>query len=484
MKSNIFSKKDFLILFFILIIAFVFRLYKINIPLADLHSWRQVDTAAVARNFVRNGFDLFHPRYDDLSNVQSGIDNPQGYRLVEFPIYNAIFAYLYKLMPIFSLEIWGRLTTVIFSLIIIVVIYYLLLKERSRLSAAFGAFIYAVFPFFVFFSRVILPETPALAFSMLATLFIYLNFERKKMDFISIIYYLLSVFFFSVSLLIKPTLIFYLLPIMVLFYRKYKLNLIKKLDFYLYFAIALIPLIYWRFYIKNFPEGIPFSDWLITSTNTAQGLKSIFFRPSFFRWIFFERINNIILGGYLTVFMILGIITKHKKYLLTSFIVSALAYTLVFQGGNLQHEYYQTLILPVLAMMIGVGIDFVFNNKKELINPILMSIFVFVLMGFSFYFSYFKVIGYYEYSQELVQEANIINSLTLPEDKIVTDRTGDTTLLYLSDRRGAPAIYREPIELKNLGYKYLITSSTDEIRIMKPKFRIVFENEKFTLFKL
>lgn len=484
MKPNIFSKKDFFILFFILIIAFIFRLYKINIPLADLHSWRQADTAAVARNFVRSGFDLFHPKYDDLSNVQSGIDNPQGYRMVEFPIYNAIFAYFYKLMPIFSLEVWGRLTTVIFSLIIIAIIYYLLLKESSRLSAMFGAFVYAVFPFFVFFSRVILPETSALAFSMLAIFFFYLNSNHKEKTFKSIIYHLLSIIFFTFALLIKPTIIFYLLPIIVLFYRKYKLNLIKKLDFYLYFIIIFIPLAYWRFYIKNFPEGIPFSDWLFTSTNTAQGLKSIFFRPSFFRWIFFERINNLILGGYLTVFMILGAITKHKKYLLISFVVSALAYILVFQGGNLQHEYYQTLILPVLAMMVGVGINFVFNNKKELIHPILMSIFVFALIGFSFYFSYFKVIGYYQYSQELVQEANIINSLTNLEDKIVTDRTGDTTLLYLSNRRGAPAIFREPIELKNLGYKYLITSSTDEIKIMKPDFAIIFENKKFTLFRL
>ena len=484
MKENNFKKKDFFILTFILVIAFVLRLYKINIPLADFHSWRQADTAAVARNFVKNGFDLLHPIYDDLSNVQSGIDNPQGYRMVEFPVYNAIFAFLYKLMPVFSLEIWGRLTTIIFSLIIISVLYYLLLKEENRLSAIFGAVIYAVFPFFVFFSRVILPETNALAFTMLGIFFFYLNSDHKEKNLISIINYLLSAVFFALSLLIKPMLIFYLLPVIVLFYRKYKFNLIKKLDFYFYFVITLLPLICWRIYIKNFPEGIPYSDWLFTSTNTAQGLKSILFRPSFFRWIFFERINNLILGGYLTVFLVLGIIIKHKKYLLMSLLVSAMAYVLVFQGGNLQHEYYQTLILPVLAITIGVGLSFVFVYKKDFISPIIMSILVFFLLGFSFYFSYFKVTDYYIYSHELVQEANILNSLTDPEDKIVTDRTGDTTLLYLANRRGAPSIFRDPIELKKLNYKYLITSNEGEINIMKPDFKIVFENEKFTLFKL
>lgn len=477
------KKIDFFILIFILIIALLFRLYKINTPLADFHSWRQVDTAAVARNFVRNGFDLLHPKYDDLSNVQSGLDNPQGYRMVEFPIYNATMGYLYKLWPAFSLEMWGRLTSTIFSLIIISVLYYLLLKESSRLSAIFGAFIYAVFPFFVFFSRVILPETSALGFCFLGILLSYLSLNKKG-RYSFYILNLLSAFLFAFSLLIKPMVAFYFLPILVIFYRKYKLDLIKKADFYLYLIIAFAPLLFWRSYIKNFPEGIPFSDWLFTSVNTSEGLKNIFFRPSFFRWVFFERINNLILGGYLTVFTVLGIITKHKKSLLISFLLAALAYIFTFQGGNLQHEYYQILILPVLALVTGVGVSFVFTYKKEFVNPVFMSIFVFLLFGFSFYFSYFKVIDYYQYSQELVQEAQIIKSLTNAQDLIVTDRTGDTTLLYLADRRGAPAIYREPAELKNLGYKYLITSSGGEIEIMKPDFEIVFENEKFTLFKL
>ncbi|MFA6080835.1 MAG: glycosyltransferase family 39 protein [Patescibacteria group bacterium] len=485
MKETNFKKKDLLILFFILLIAVVLRLYKINSPLADFHSWRQVDTAAVSRNFIKNGVDLFHPVYDDLSNVQSGMDNPSGYRMVEFPIYNAIVAVLYRTFPFFTIEIWGRLTTIIFSLIVISIIYYLLLKEGARTAAIFGSFTYAVFPFFVFFSRVVLPETTALAFAMISIFLFYLNTSNnKRSKTASIIIFVFSSIFFAGALLIKPTTIFYLLPIITLFYRKYKFNLIKKFDFYLYFFITFIPLIYWRTYIKNFPEGIPVSDWLFTSVNTAQGLKNIMFRPSFFRWIFFERINNLILGGYLTFFFLLGIISKHKKKLILSFLIASLTYILVFQGGNIQHEYYQTLILPVLAMMIGLGIEFIFENKKNLISLFFVSLFIFFTFAFSFYFSYFRVTDYYQYSQELVQEANIISSLTDKNDLIVTDRTGDTTLLYLANRRGAPSIFKDPIDLKKLGYKYLITSSEGQINSMRSEFKIIFENEKFTLFKL
>ena len=37
------------------------RLYKITSPIGDWHSWRQADTSAVTRNFVKYGSDLLHP---------------------------------------------------------------------------------------------------------------------------------------------------------------------------------------------------------------------------------------------------------------------------------------------------------------------------------------------------------------------------------------------------------------------------------------
>ena len=202
-------KFDFFILTFILFVALLFRLYKINIPLTDLHSWRQADTAAVARNFVKSGFDLLRPRYDDLSNVQSGQNNPQGYRMVEFPIYNAIFACLYKIFPIVSLEMWGRLISVFFSLITIAILYYLLLKESNRLAAFTGSLTYSIMPFFVFFSRVILPESTALGFTMLSVFFLYL-FLRKQYNNLPAgrqgitihLLYILSLISFLLSLLI------------------------------------------------------------------------------------------------------------------------------------------------------------------------------------------------------------------------------------------------------------------------------------------
>jgi len=482
-EKKIFNKKDWLIIFVILIIALFFRLYKINIPLADFHSWRQVDTAAVARNFLRFGFDLFHPRFDDLSSIQSGKENPEGFRMVEFPLYNAIFAFLYKVFPFFSLEVFGRLTSIFFSLISIAIIYYLALKEIGRIAAFLSAITFSIMPFFVYYTRIILPEPTALSFGMISIFFLY-HFQQEKNKIKKIFFYLISLICFSSSLLIKPTMIFYSIPLIFLFFKKDSFYFLEKFYFYLYFFASILPLIFWRIYILNYPEGIPAYNWLITSVNTDSGQKDIFFRPAFFRWIFFERINNLICGGYLTFFLILGIIDKKKSFLILSFFISSLLYLFIFQGGNVQHEYYQILILPTIAFLIGKGITFLLENKNKITSPIVAYFTVLFFFGFSFYFSFEKVRNNYNYPQDLVTIANIVKRLTLPEDKIVTDRQGDTTLLYLMDRRGAPALYRDIEDLKKLGYTYLVSQNKDLVDKLKNNYQIVFESSNFALIKL
>jgi hypothetical protein len=99
--------------------------------------------------------------------------------------------------------------------------------------------------------------------------------------------------------------------------------------------------------------------------------------------------------------------------------------------------------------------------------------------------SYFQVKDYYSYPNDLVNISKVVQNLTSEDDKIVTDTQGDTTLLYLSNRRGAPSVYVSLPELKKKGYTYFVTmdkSVSDAVK--KDGFRAIAENEKFTLFRL
>ena len=282
------KKIDILLIFFLILIGLVFRLYKIGNPVADWHSWRQADTAAVARNFVRGGFDLLHPKYDDLGRNQTGLDNPQGYRFVEFPFYNSLFATLYKIYSGVSLEIYGRLTSIIFSLLIIAVIYILLLYEDHQLSAFFGALVFAIMPFFIYYSRVILPEMTALSLMFVSILLLYFwpgNFHKKK----GWLFFSLSLIFGALALLVKPTTIFFLIPLIYIFIQKNGIYTLKKVSLYIFLILVLLPTGLWRLWIQNFPQGVPASNWLISVVNTYEGPKNIFLDRLFFAGYFMKE---------------------------------------------------------------------------------------------------------------------------------------------------------------------------------------------------
>lgn len=484
-ETNTFSKHDLLLVSVILVLALTLRLYKVNTPLADWHSWRQADTAAVARNFVRSGFNLLRPQYDDLSNIQSGQDNPEGLRLVEFPLYNSVFGLLYKYLPVLPLEVYGRAVSIFFSLVTIVVIYYLMFKEDGRIGAFFASLIFAVFPFFVYYSRVVLPEMMAMGLMFVAIALTYRFSHTKKETLGTLFTIVLAAIFAGLAILTKPTVGFYGISVIYLLFFRNGFSFVKKPYPYLFAVFVLLPFGLWRWWAHMFPQGIPYAQWLFTSVNTSTGLQNIFFRPAFFRWIFYERILLLILGGYATVFFVLGVLKKQKKSLLMySIFISALVYLFVFQGGNVQHDYYQITILPALAIGMGAGISLLFQHKN-LFLPLPMTIIAIVgILGFSWITSYERIRPYYNYSKDLVSMATIINTLTPPDSQVVTDSTGDTTLLYLSDRRGYPAVTGDLHFLAAKGLDYFVTMNGSVAKEVAKEFDLIFENEKMFLFKL
>lgn len=476
------SKK---LIFYVLLIALLVmglfaRKYKIDAPLSDWFSWRQTDTAAVGRFFAKDGIDVMKPRFYDLSSIQSGIENPNGYRMVEFPAYSATFAYLYKTFGLVSIETWARIVTTVLSLAALAVIYILLYEETGLFGAFFGGLFFAVFPYVVFYSHTILPDMPATSLAVLSLYFTY-RYSRGK----SWVHLVVAMLLFALGLLVKPMVVFYgfvhLYLIAFASGRRGK----KAILALLVFSLSAIPVYLWRRYIQLFSEGIPASSWLLTSVSTPTGFHVIFLRPAFFRWIFYERINNLILGGYAMFFVIYGFFYKTKQTLLHYvFAFSALSYLFVFEGGNVQHDYYQIIITPALAMLLGYGVQF-FINQRQMGLLIMRISTVFVIFGASIAFSYYQIKAYYNQNSDWLLIADIIRSVTSPKDTIVLDAMGDTTILYLSDRKGYPAPYKDLSELKKQGADYFVTTNSDyKNKFKDSSYSLMFENDKVLVFRL
>lgn len=164
-----------LLLFIILLIALGVRLRGITNPLLDDQGWRQADTASMAIHMLGRLTDIpgvFLPQlnYDGVT--------PQRVEL-EFPFLPYLLACTWTLFG--WTDIWGRLWSVVLSLVTVGGVYYLgrtLFTDRVGLLAAT---IYALMPLSIYYGRVVMPEPVAQAWSIWALAMIW-QWRNSRQD--------------------------------------------------------------------------------------------------------------------------------------------------------------------------------------------------------------------------------------------------------------------------------------------------------------
>lgn len=461
----------------ILFLALIVRLYKIDNPVADWHAFRQADTASVTREYVKaKRIDLLRPQYQDLSNIQSGQDNPNGYRMVEFPLINAVLAQVIKTTG-WDLVLVSRLASVLTSLGTLFVLFKLVKEISGQKVAFYAALTFALMPYAIFYSRVILPEPYLLFFSTLSLWQFYLYLEQKKPT-----QYLFSSLALALAFLLKPFVVFLAPVFLALLWQKRDQQLLKDWKLYLYPILALLPVLFWRKWILNFPAGIPVSDWLYNSN-------LIRFRPAWFRWLFYERLTKLFLG--LTgVFFILANLLKWKKspdlLIYGSWAAGILLYFSVIATGNVQHDYYQNLALPLICIAVGRGV-FLLNDflKKKLKNAKLSSFLLSLLLLSSWLIAWKNLHGYYNINHwEYLEAGQAINQLTPKDSLVIAPAMGDTHFLFQSNRRGWPIGFAIDEKIAAGATVYATTSYDDEARELEAKYQTIKKTERYLILDL
>ena len=97
-------------------------------------------------------------------------------------------------------------------------------------------------------------------------------------------------------------------------------------------------------------------------------------KPVWWRWLFYERIAKLILGGWGATFLVLGLTAKKSRRadgFFYSLIAGALLFLVVFARGNIQHDYYQALIIPALCLSLGRGANLLLENFEKKSSPFL-----------------------------------------------------------------------------------------------------------------
>ncbi len=467
---------NWLIPLFLLALTFGVRLYKIDSPVADWHSWRQADTAAVARNFVKADFNLLYPQSDSfLALNEHGLENPNRWFINEFPFYNAIVAIIYQQFGVNVM--YARLVSVVFATLGALALYLLTKSLFSPKVAILAGLYYALNPYSIYYGRVIMPDPAFVALSILSLYLTYLWVKSPKW----VTAALLGVVY-GLALLVKPYAIFMAIPMAtwVLVNRGFKV--FKEKQIYLAAALALIPFGLWRWHYAMRPEGTFASTWLLNGDN-------IRFTGAFFRWLIFERLNRLIFatGGF--VLFILGIPAALKKNkagsLILMWLLSVALYMTIFAKGNVNHDYYQIPVVPVGSILVSLGFWWLIDQGKRGVNKLVSFILAAFLLLISLAFGWYEVRGYFNINHpEIVAAGEAADKLLPKEAIVIAPYDGDPAFLYQTNRYGWPEGTLVEEKVAKGATHYVSVNYDDVARFLENKCTLVAKTDDYIIIDL
>src|SRR5215211_927580 len=187
------------LLFAIWLLAIAARLILIEQPYIDHWSWRQSDVAAIARNFLENGFRFGYPQIDWAGNAP-------GYVGTEFPILPFIAAFCYKFAGVHE---WiGRIQAVVLFAVSLPFFFLLVREIFGSTAGVWASLFYSFAPLNIFAGRSFMPDVPSLSFALVGLYFFLRWVENQKS--VSIFVAAVAI---SLSLLIKITNVIVLAPL-------------------------------------------------------------------------------------------------------------------------------------------------------------------------------------------------------------------------------------------------------------------------------
>ena len=428
--------------------------------------------------FLQKGFNFFTHRYYDISSIQSGHFNPKGYRFVELPIYNAIHFFFFKLFPRFSLEVWGRLVSVFSALISVIFVFFIGHRFLGKWGGILAAFFFCFIPYNIYFTRVILPEPTGQLFAIVS-LWLFVKFIGSEGN----LWLYLSGLFLGLALLIKPFLLFYLVPMAYLLVSKYGLKNIyrnsKNLIRLLVFAdLVLIPFLLWRARISQNSEGIPFFLWAFNGDR-------IRFHPAFWRWIFGERLGRLILGIWCLIPFGIGVFLKRKNYFTLSFMAGALIYVFTVATASVRHDYYQIFLIPPISLLLAEGFEYLRGGFG--LNLKLSRFFAVFAVLMMLFMGWDQVKENYKINHpEIIAAGQAVDRLTPKDARVIAPYNGDTAFLYQTNHWGWPAVDDsiENIIKKGASYYVSVDLGSSDTKYVVSKYQMLEKTDQYIVIDL
>lgn len=401
------------VLYAILALSLILHSYHLGYPAWDYHNWRQSITLMVARDFSHHGSDLLHPQVAWVSHNRPA---DPSYFSAEFSIMSIITALLYKIFG--ENEVIARMVVVTFSLLGIWALYDLLRRHAGVVPARIAAFVYALFPYQLFFGRVFMPEIPAQALALVALDSVDRWTIRREWTTL-----LAAAGLTALAILQKLTVVFVALPALYLFWKVYGKHLFTRLETYSYLVISAAPSVLWY---KHAIAMAHESGFAIMQPGLLGRSLDLWLQPGFLRQIGAALATETFspFGLVLVVVSLLWPSRSRAAWIFRLWTLGAAVMLFLVPEVIPANRYYLAALLPGAAALIGLALG---SLPSRLYSPVL------ILFAVGAVRSALPLYGDDRSPHDL---GILLGNLSDKSELIITESGGSPNVLYYADRRG------------------------------------------------
>jgi len=419
-------------LIFLLVVAFVVRLIQIDQPFIDPWSWRQSDVAAIARNFLENGFHFSRPQIDWAGNEA-------GYVGTEFPILPFVTALCYQYVGVHE---WvGRLEGVLFFVVALPFFFGLVRRIFGQVVALWATFFYALAPLGIVASRAFIPDVPSLSLAIIGMYYFLRWLEEEKFAWL-----FSSAVLVSLAILLKLPTAIVGAPLLYLAvaavsdrrqssgeepggHRRPLQDLFTRWELWVFGAVALIPSALWYWHAHRIAERFYPHHFF-----GAGG-----FRVMGFHW-YWEILRQTAFSSLtvplFTLAVIGAVVAPRGRFTrLFHWWFAAMLLFIVFIGYGNRHQWYQLPLVPIAAVYAGCGCAW-FAARLQISRKLLA-------MGALLLIASFAVSSFYCVRPLLRPASAALRNLGIELSEATTQNAlviaatdGDPTVFYYAHRKG------------------------------------------------
>lgn len=330
------------------------RAVNLSLPPVDYHSWRQTETAALARNYYEEGFRLFYPAVDWRGNTP-------GYVESELSLYAFTVALGYGLLG-FD-EAVARTVTIVSSVITALLLFLIGRKLwGSRAGLFTAAFFSFLSPFGLFFGQAIMGDMSVI---LLVTLSVYAGLRWSESG--SVSWLMLAALSTTLGALSKIPALYAGVPLFMILLIREGPGLVRKPRNWLILLLVLTVVSAWYVHAYQLGQqtGLSFGIW---GASDKVGRLTLLNDSGFYRALF-RNITYRLLTTSGMILWLLGMFLDRRdrrEIVIYAWVGSVLLFFLIAARGVLSQDYYTLALLPPAALFIGKALDWIYGRVVDL----------------------------------------------------------------------------------------------------------------------